>query len=335
MVGEVIAYFITNAKKKVIRCHSRLFPFSSTISLNEKLNSEDLGVWIPFPLLPRRNPTKLIIEQSYVFQRPRFTGEPEIRTFTQEIDIKKLTARQYKQSIIKDCFQSDFELFFTFILLSWPQANIDRNCQNVAALQIELEGSQYYLKFHFEGWNMYYINSIDLKSFIYYPNLESNYWTIYQGKYQMPKRIYFFANTRANLEILLKRIKWFQGRKVQIQTVSKAIAIIDDLLEQAEATTLLHLDKKQYDLCFLNGFPNNAMFCDKKNECQSSESKTLISFGATSPPLSKKSLSSLSNNSTTTLGQSLKMDPSVLRLYPEGSYETLAQSSLSSSVKKK
>uniref|UniRef100_A0AC35FTN8 Uncharacterized protein n=1 Tax=Panagrolaimus sp. PS1159 TaxID=55785 RepID=A0AC35FTN8_9BILA len=216
---SIIAYFINNAKKKVIRCHSRLFPFSATISLNEKLNSEDLGIWIPFPLSPRRNPTKLIIEQSYVFQRPRFTGEPEIRTLTQEIDIKKLTARQYKQSIIKDCFQSDFELFFTFILLSWPQANIDRNSQNVGALQIELEGSQYYLKFHFEGWSMYYINSIDLKSFIYYPNLESNYWTIYQGKYQMPKRIYFFANTRANLEILLKRIKWFQGRKVQIQSV--------------------------------------------------------------------------------------------------------------------
>uniref|UniRef100_A0A914QBE2 Uncharacterized protein n=1 Tax=Panagrolaimus davidi TaxID=227884 RepID=A0A914QBE2_9BILA len=129
--------------------------------------------------------------------------------------------------------------------------------------------------------------------------------------------------------------------------VSKAIAIIDDLLEQAEAT-LLRLDvnqttfertgkfaknkKKQYDLCFLNRFPNNAMIAATKNECQSSESKTLISSGATSPPSSKKSLSSTSNNSTTTIGQRLKMDPSIRRLYPEGSYETLAQSSLSSSV---
>uniref|UniRef100_A0AC35EXJ2 Uncharacterized protein n=1 Tax=Panagrolaimus sp. PS1159 TaxID=55785 RepID=A0AC35EXJ2_9BILA len=132
--------------------------------------------------------------------------------------------------------------------------------------------------------------------------------------------------------------------------VSKAIAIIDDLLEQAEAT-LLRLDvnqttfertgkfaknkKKHYDLCFLNRFPNNAMIAATKNECQSSESKTLISSGATSPSSSKKSLSSSSNNSTTTLGKNLTVDPSIQRLYPKGSYETLAQSSLSSSVSKK
>uniref|UniRef100_A0AC34FGH2 Uncharacterized protein n=1 Tax=Panagrolaimus sp. ES5 TaxID=591445 RepID=A0AC34FGH2_9BILA len=180
--------------------------------------SKDLGIWIAFPISPIKNPTKLIIDQTFIFQLYEM-GEPEERTLTQKIDLRKFQVLRYKLSLAKEYSKSDFELFLTFVFLSWPQANIDLNSPNIQNLLNELESNSYFHKFNFDGWDMYYINSIDLKAFIYFPTSQSNNWTIYEGIHQMPKRIYFTANTRLNLELLLKRIQWFNNRNVQIHTV--------------------------------------------------------------------------------------------------------------------